>query len=137
MDQEREFASYVGALSETLAHADRVEPLAETEPAKYWLTTLPPGIAFKEMIRLIKPRWRIERDHQKLKQERGLGHYEGRYWRGFRHHATLAMAAYGFLMRARLTGRARKNRALRAADVPLRQPPQPRNFIPRGSPHAA
>ncbi len=29
MDQEREFASYVGALSETPAHADRVEPLGD------------------------------------------------------------------------------------------------------------
>jgi SRSO17 transposase len=42
-------------------------------------------------------RWRVERDYQELKQEVGLGHYEGRGWRGFHHHATLCIAAYGFL----------------------------------------
>jgi len=110
-------------------------PLGETEPTKYWFATLPPSIAFKELVRLIKLRWRIERDYQELKQELGLGHYEGRNWRGFHHHATLTIAAYGFLMRSRLTGRAKKNAAIRSSQ--LRLPPQPRNFIPRGSPRAA
>src|SRR5258708_22360708 len=39
-----------------------------------------------------KLRWRIERDYQELKQEVGLGHYEGRGWRGFHHHATMCIA---------------------------------------------
>jgi SRSO17 transposase len=47
-------------------------------------------------------RWRIERDYCELKQELGLGHYEGRNWRGFHHHASLCIAAYGFLMLERL-----------------------------------
>jgi SRSO17 transposase len=47
-------------------------------------------------------RWRTERDCQDLKQDFGLGHYEGRGWRGFHHHATLSIAAYGFLMARRL-----------------------------------
>ncbi|RBD06321.1 IS701 family transposase, partial [Xanthomonas oryzae pv. oryzae] len=47
-------------------------------------------------------RWRIERDYQELKSELGLHHYEGRNWRGFHHHASLCIAAYGFLMRERL-----------------------------------
>jgi SRSO17 transposase len=128
------------------AHRDHVHPeewlviewpLAEIEPTKYWLTTLPPSIAFQELVRLIKLRWRIERDYQELKQELGLGHYEGRNWRGFHHHATLTIAAYGFLMRARLTGRAKKNAALRPSEPLLRLPPRPKNFIPRGSPRAA
>jgi SRSO17 transposase len=71
-------------------------PLGETEPTKYWLSTLPQSIAFKELVRLIKLRWRIERDYQELKQELGLGHYEGRNWRGFHHHATLTIAALDF-----------------------------------------
>ena len=112
-------------------------PLGETEPTKYWLSTLPPSSAFKELVRLIKLRWRIERDYQELKQELGLGHYEGRNWRGFHHHATLTIAAYGFLMRARLTGRSKKNAAMRSADLPLRRPPRPKDFIPRGSPRAS
>ena len=48
-----------------------------------------------------KSRWRIERDYQELKQEVGLGHFEGRGWRGFHHHATLCIAAYGFLISER------------------------------------
>ena len=43
----------------------------------------------------------IERDYQELKQELGLGDYEGRGWRGFHHHATLCIAAYGFLIAER------------------------------------
>ncbi len=112
-------------------------PLGETEPTQYWLATPPESIAFRELIRLIKLRWRIERDYQELKQELGLGHYEGRNWRGFHHHATLTIAAYGFLMRARLTGRVKKNAALRATHVQLRRPPWSENFLPRGSPRAA
>src|SRR5687768_18599888 len=50
------------------------------------------------LVGLAKLRWRIERDYQELKQELGLGHYEGRGWRGFHHHATLCIAAYGFLV---------------------------------------
>lgn len=60
------------------------------------------------MIDSIKARWRIERDYQELKQEFGLGHYEGRNWRGFHHHASLCIAAYGFLMRERLSGAKKK-----------------------------
>ena len=46
---------------------------------------------------------RLERDYQELKQEVGLGHFEGRGWRGFHHHATLCIAAYGFLISERET----------------------------------
>jgi hypothetical protein len=44
-----------------------------------------------------------ECDYQELKQEVGLGHFEGRGWRGFHHHATLCIAAYGFLISERET----------------------------------
>lgn len=77
-------------------------PAGESEPTKYWLSTMPADIAFTELIRTIKMRWRIERDYQELKQELGLGHYEGRGWRGFHHHASLCIAAYAFLLCARL-----------------------------------
>ena len=33
----------------------------------------------------------------------GIGHYEGRGWRGFHHHATLCIAAYAFLISERET----------------------------------
>lgn len=78
-------------------------PKGEDEPTKYWFSTLPSDISFHRLVDLAKLRWRIERDYQELKQEVGLGHYEGRGWRGFHHHATLCIAAYGFLISERET----------------------------------
>jgi SRSO17 transposase len=78
-------------------------PKGEAEPTKYWLSTLPDTIAFDHLVDIAKLRWRIERDYQELKQEVGLGHFEGRGWRGFHHHATLCIAAYGFLISERET----------------------------------
>ncbi len=76
-------------------------PKGEPEPTKYWLSTLPAAATRRAMVDQAKLRWRIERDYQDLKQELGLGHYEGRGWRGFHHHATLCIAAYGFLIAER------------------------------------
>src|ERR1700741_1552848 len=78
-------------------------PEGEAAPTKYWLSTLPEDVSFRKLVDLAKLRWRIERDYQELKQEVGLGHYEGRGWRGFHHHATLCIAAYGFLISERQT----------------------------------
>ena len=76
-------------------------PEGEKEATKYWLSTLPAARGLKELVATAKARWRIERDFQELKQEIGLGHYEGRGWRGFHHHASLCLAAYGFLVAER------------------------------------
>ena len=76
-------------------------PEGEAEPTKYWFSTLPADISFRQLVDFAKLRWRIERDYQELKQEVGLGHYEGRGWRGFHHHATMCIAAYGFLISER------------------------------------
>jgi len=78
-------------------------PAGEDEPTKYWLSTLPKDISLRRLVDIAKLRWRIERDYQELKQELGLGHFEGRGWRGFHHHATLCIAAYGFLISERET----------------------------------
>jgi SRSO17 transposase len=78
-------------------------PEGEAEPTKYWFSTLPADISFRQLVDFAKLRWRIERDYQDLKQEVGLGHYEGRGWRGFHHHATMCIAAYGFLISERET----------------------------------
>ena len=66
-------------------------PQTESEPTKYWLSTLPENLSLKRLVYIAKHRWIIERDYQELKQELGLGHYEGRGWRGFHHHATLCI----------------------------------------------
>jgi SRSO17 transposase len=76
-------------------------PEGEAEPTKYWLATLAEDVTFESLVDFAKLRWRIERDYQELKQELGLGDYEGRGWRGFHHHATLCIAAYGFLIAER------------------------------------
>ena len=104
-------------------------PSGEPEPTKYWLSTCPKDIAFDELVDLAKLRWRIERDYQELKQEVGLGHYEGRGWRGFHHHITLSIAAYGFLISERETIPPSAPR--RAVLGP--PPPLPQGWRPRGS----
>ena len=108
-------------------------PSGETEPTKYWLSTLPAGTRLTALVRLAKHRWIIERDYQELKQELGLGHYEGRGWRGFHHHATLCIAAYGFLV----AERSRFSPSARASGLPLRASRIPPDYQPRGSPHTS
>jgi SRSO17 transposase len=76
-------------------------PEGEKEPTKYWLSTLPEATSLEDLVATAKLRWRIERDFEELKQELGLGHFEGRGWRGFHHHASLCVAAYGFLVAER------------------------------------
>jgi SRSO17 transposase len=76
-------------------------PEGDDAPLKYWLATLPADTSLEDLVSTAKLRWRIERDYQELKQELGLGHYEGRGWRGFHHHASLCIAAYGFLISQR------------------------------------
>ncbi|MGY4626802.1 hypothetical protein ACVWY3_004558 [Bradyrhizobium sp. USDA 4486] len=63
-------------------------PKGEDQPTKYWLSTLPEKVAFQTLVETAKSRWRIEPDYQDVKQEVGLGHFDGRRWRGFHHHAT-------------------------------------------------
>jgi SRSO17 transposase len=107
-------------------------PKTEPEPTKYFLSTLPADTPMKELVRVAKLRWRIERDYQELKQELGLGHFEGRSWRGFHHHATLCIATYGFLLTERL---AVPKKTL-AHSIFGKLPALPKSFRPRGSPAA-
>jgi SRSO17 transposase len=72
-------------------------PADEKEPTKFWLSNLPANTSLKDLVRLAKLRWRVERDYQELKEEIGLDHFEGRSWRGFHHHVTLCAAAHAFL----------------------------------------
>ncbi len=117
------------------AHGDRPRaeewlliewPRGEAEPTHYFLSNLPETISLEDLVATVKMRWRIERDYLELKQELGLGHYEGRNWRGFHHHASLCIAAYGFLMLERLSG-SKKNPAR------LPAPALPESFRPRGA----
>lgn len=140
---DRKLQSRFAAVRVRVAHRDyeKAEPYAgewlliewprsEAEPTRYWISTLPSNTTLKALVRMAKHRWIVERDYQELKQELGLGHFEGRNWRGFHHHATLCIAAYGFLV-------AERNRFSPSARAgPLRfaaAGPAP-DFRPRGSP---
>jgi SRSO17 transposase len=105
-------------------------PADEPEPTKYFLSTLPANISRRALVNTTKLRWRIERDYQDLKQELGLGHYEGRGWRGFHHHATLCIAAYGFLVSesGAIPPSGQRNAVL------VKEPRLPDSYRPRGSP---
>src|SRR6266540_2742527 len=107
-------------------------PLDQAQPTKYWLSTLPVNTSLVELVKTAKMRWRIERDYQELKQEFGLSHYEGRNWRGFHHHATLCIAAYGFLLADRLKHGGSKKNSTRS-----KTPSLPADYTPRGSPTRA
>lgn len=110
-------------------------PKADAQPSKYVLSTLAPDVSIDELVRVAHQRWRIERDYQDLKQDFGLGHYEGRGWRGFHHHAALSIAAYGFLMAERLG--AERAVGSKKNFVERQVPAVPADHIPRGSPARA
>jgi len=140
---ERKLRSRFAAVRVRAAHRDyeKAEPHAEewlliewprgeAEPTKYWVSTLPPTTKLKALIKIAKQRWIIERDYEELKQELGLGHFEGRNWRGFHHHATLCIAAYGFLV----AERTRFSPSARAGHLGFVVSGPAADFHPRGSP---
>lgn len=144
-DAERKLRSRFAAVRVRPAHRDyeKAEPYpeewlliewpqGEPEPIKYWISTLPPTTKLKALVKMAKHRWIIERDYQELKQELGLGHFEGRNWRGFHHHATLCIAAYGFLV----AERNRFSPSARAGHLRFVAPGPAPDFRPRGSPRS-
>lgn len=104
-------------------------PEQASAPDHYWFSTAPADASLDQLVFVAKMRWRIERDYRELKQEFGLSHYEGRNWRGFHHHATLCIAAYGFLTAHRLTHEDSKKNAARPKVFAL-----PDDYVPRGRP---
>ena len=90
-------------------------------------------MSFRSLVDFAKLRWRIERDYEDLKQEIGLGHYEGRGWPGFHHHGTLAIAAYGFL----ISEREKIPPSGPYSAAPIEISPLPSGYRPRGAPDPA
>jgi SRSO17 transposase len=140
---ERKLRSRFAAVRVRAAHRDyeKAEAHAEewlliewpkggAEPTKYWISTLPLNTRLRALVKMAKHRWIIERDYEELKQELGLGHFEGRNWRGFHHHATLCIAAYGFLV----AERNRFSPSARAGHLRFVAPGPAPDFRPRGSP---
>lgn len=104
-------------------------PPDEKKPTKYWLSTLRSNVTFTHLVHMAKLRWRIERDYLELKQEIGLDHFEGRGWRGFHHHATLCIAAYGFLVSERADFPPSETSVGRLFETPR----LPESYKPRGA----
>jgi len=73
-------------------------PADQTEPCKFWFSSLLPQAGLRRLVRLAKIRWRVEQNYQQQKEELGLDHYEGRGFMGWHHHVTMNMIAYGFLI---------------------------------------
>jgi SRSO17 transposase len=73
-------------------------PVGEPTPTKFVLSTMPKSTSCKQLVRTFKSRWRIERSYEDLKGELGLDHYEGRSYRGWHHHVSVALACYAFLV---------------------------------------
>jgi len=105
-------------------------PPSEPQPTKFWFST--EDLSIEELVASAKGRWRIERDYQELKSEFGLDKYQGRGWRGFHHHWTLAIAAYAFT----LAERARLSPPGDGRYQPIEIPALPTSYRHRGAPVA-
>jgi SRSO17 transposase len=65
---------------------------------KFYLTTLPRRMSHKQLVRIIKERWRTERMYEDLKGELGLDHFEGRSFVGWHHHVSVVLCCYAFVV---------------------------------------
>ena len=93
---------------------------------KYHLSNLPPRTSLRALASAIKARWVCEQAHQQLKQELGLGHFEGRSWTGLHRHALMTCVAFAYLQDLRLAGQrsmgSGKNAAPRSGTATIAKP---------------
>ena len=82
-------------------------PADAAEPYHYYLAHLHRTPTPSRCLRLSRSRWNIEQYFQRVKDDLGLDHFEGRSWRGFHHHLIMAVLAYAFVTVVFL--RAKKN----------------------------
>jgi SRSO17 transposase len=71
-------------------------------PTKFILTTLPRRMSKKQIVRLVKERWRTERVYEELKGELGLDHFEGRSFPGWHHHISVVLSCFAFVVAERV-----------------------------------
>ena len=72
-------------------------PEGEQAPTKFALTTLGEKMAAAEIIRMVRERYRTEKVYEEMKGELGLDHFEGRSFRGWHHHISVALCCYAFV----------------------------------------
>jgi SRSO17 transposase len=75
----------------------------EQAPSKFYFINLDPTIKVtrKRLVRLVKQRWRTERMYEDIKGELGFDHFEGRRYRGWHHHVSVALCCYAFVVAER------------------------------------
>jgi SRSO17 transposase len=71
-------------------------------PTKFHFARVPSSMTKKQLLRLLKERWRTERVYQDLKGELGLDHYEGRRFPGWHHHVSVVLCCYSFILAERV-----------------------------------
>ena len=77
-------------------------PSDEKTPSKFVLTTLPRRMTKRQIVRLLKERWRTERMYEDLKGELGLDHFEGRSFPGWHHHVSVVLCCFAFVVAERV-----------------------------------
>jgi SRSO17 transposase len=75
----------------------------EPAPSKYYFVNLDPSEkpSKKQIVRLVKQRWRTERMYEDIKGELGFDHFEGRRFRGWHHHVSVALCCFAFVVAER------------------------------------
>ena len=107
------------------------------------LSNLPPRTSLRQLAAAIKARWVCEQAHQQLKQEVGLGDFEGRSWTGLHRHALMTCIAFAYLQHLRLKALRRRGEKAglsrlggttaptqSASDTPRRRRPALRPSLP-------
>jgi SRSO17 transposase len=77
-------------------------PSNEAAPSKFSLATLPETMAKREMVRILKERYRTEKAYEEMKSGLGLDHFEGRRFGGWHHHISTVIACYAFVVAERV-----------------------------------
>jgi SRSO17 transposase len=72
------------------------------KPTKFFLTSLRRRMSKKQIVRVLKERWRTERVYEDMKGELGLDHFEGRSFPGWHHHVSVVLCCYAFIVAERV-----------------------------------
>jgi SRSO17 transposase len=78
---------------------------------KYYVSNLPQRTSLRRLAATVKARWSCEPVHQQLKDELGLGDFEGRSWTGLHRHALMTCIAFAYLQHRRLKAAGRGKKA--------------------------
>lgn len=70
-------------------------PLGQPRPTALWITNLRRA-RVPNLVGLVKLGAQVDHDVQRLSEESGLQHFEGRSFRGWHHHVTLVSAAHTY-----------------------------------------